>query len=207
MFSRITLLLACSAVLGAACGPSGRDDPLVAKLSTLIPQQGEVSEQIARQWQLEAVSGGWNNQEVADSEDVSVREVEDGGRIDGYQVFYQGGPSRNYPLVMTGATLSVYRDDYSAEQALRRGPRWATGRAVDNYEFGDGALAWPMSNVSYNSIDQVPSCPCEVWVRVGRLLGTVSLQFGGPLSFDSQVSSEAVALARSMAARMADAQA
>jgi len=210
MFRRISLLLVCASLIAIACGSGVTGDRLVSKLPAFIPQPSEVSEQIDSQWQLVAVSdstGEWNNQEMADSEGTSVREVEDGGRIDGYQVFYQGGPSPSYPLVSVSASLTVYRDVESAERALRRGPHWVAGPAVEHPGLVDTAVSWPMTAVSGEFINQTkPSCPCDMWIRVGRLVGTVEVQYGGPPRFGDEIDPGALRLAQTIAARMADAQ-
>jgi hypothetical protein len=204
---RIGFFVALLAVLSVACG-GGSGDALVAKLPSLMPEQSEV-EEVASQWQLKEESyrtASWSNKEFAGSEGLSVQQVEDGGRIDGFLASFSGGPTPYYPMVMMNATLSVYRDGASADRALRKGPYWATGPSSEEYEFGDAAIAWPMSNVSHDWVTQEPSCPCQVWVRVGRLVGTVDVQFGGPPGVDRRESSEAVEIAREMAARMAAAQ-
>jgi hypothetical protein len=151
------------------------------------------------------VTGSWRNKDVADEIDAPVDKINDSGRIDGYRVTYHIGPAvvgSDWLLSVTAA-VSLYSTETSAQEALELGPKFATGAPTQTYEFGDGALAWPMSNVSYNSIDQVPSCPCEVWVREDRILATVSISQGGPIP-PATVSLSALQLALSAAERARD---
>jgi hypothetical protein len=167
-----------------------------------MPSEDDASAQLHYEIEADPESSGvWSNQEVAESNGEPLNQVTDRGRVDGYKSGYHAGHARGGWLLTAYMTLSVYDDQSSAAEAFERGPQWTGGDPLEHFDFGDASLSWPMT-----SVDQEPRCPCQVWVRVGRLVGTVDLQSGGDSGDPYRVPPGAVELARAMATRMAEAQ-
>jgi hypothetical protein len=90
-----------------SCGGGEPKDSLVDALPGMMPNAQEINEKTATDWELQPVpesTGVMSNADLATAEEITVREVDDSGRLGGYQIFYKGGPHPQYPLIMAGAT-------------------------------------------------------------------------------------------------------
>ena len=187
------------------CG-GATDDPLIGDLPEMAPTQEDVSDQLA-DWGfalrvVPEATGPWSNEALSAACGISVSDVRNTGRVAGYQAAYRGGPYARGWLVFAGITLNIHDSEQSAVRSLKAGPCFSSGPQMESYVFGDGGAAWPMSSASGDSVNQFPACPCQVWVRQGRLVGTVDVSHGGPPPDPTRVTPDAVSLAKLLAERM-----
>lgn len=127
--------------------------------------------------------------------------VEQAGREgeEGYRVWYNIGPPQagRHCCLEVRAAVELHRDDASAQGALEQRPDYATGDPLPIPRIGDASIAWPMATV-----DGAPACPCDLRFRVGRIVATVGVSYGGPPRLLRGPDQHGLALAELMASRM-----